>query len=390
MKNFISFYENIVRETGLFLIEDYVNKNTVTPGVNGPYDDEETIVRNLSHLIIIASIEISVYHREEFIEQLTYMGDELIRQQKSKGLYVLRNKGSKDECNGVIGHAWVMEAFIYLYKTLDDSMYLEKALEIYKNHYFNYKLGLWHKPINSLNDTAYIDFTLNHQLWFAAISAELYSETHNEIIKNNLDRFFEKLPVNTNINKKGLICHSILNKGSFRATSKAHLKRGLNSLNIVLDKPSYNYKEKGYHIFNVAAFARLYKIFPKKKFWYSSKFEKILNFIHSEKLLEGLLSSEVDKDISLKNRIREETNKDVNIYGFPYNVPGFEVFYIKQIFPSYISNHIMNLYLKNQMKITYDEEKRNFGKKCFDDVVVKYRTYEFYKGLEEWKENIIE
>ena len=51
----------IIRSLGKKLIEEYMASGHVKSGINGPYDDSETEVRNLAHLMVIASIEYLKY-----------------------------------------------------------------------------------------------------------------------------------------------------------------------------------------------------------------------------------------------------------------------------------------------------------------------------------------
>lgn len=382
MKREVFQYDQIIREVGNELISQFdINKNVLS-GINGPYNDAETIVRNLSHLIVITSIEIIIYKRGELRIPLIIMGDQLIKEAKSNGLYVLRSEKGKDDCNGVIGHAWVMEAFIYLYKVFRDKKYLEKALEIYNKHEFNFKLGLWNRPVDSTK-TPNIDYTLNHQLWFSAISGELYEVTRNINISKDIERLFEQLITNTTIDCNGLIAHSIVNKISFHDIVKSNIKRTIDKVNRLLKRKSYSYKENGYHIFNIAALARLYKVFPENNFWSSKKFLKILKYTNGERLSLELLNPHVELDISLSNSIKNEYEKEFNIYGYPYNVPGFEMYYIKQVLGDRISDEVIKKYLSKQFELTYDTITGKFGHACFDKVTINYRIYEYYKALEE-------
>ena len=75
--------------------------------------------------------------------------------------------------------------------------------------------------------------------------------------------------------------------------------------------------------------------------------------------------------------------KKINIYGYPYNVPGFEMFYLKQVLPNKIKNEVVSMHMDNQIKLTYDESSFTFGVNCFDKTTINYRIYEYYKGLEE-------
>ena len=80
-------FDEKIRTVGQQLIQDYSN-GVLYGGINGPYDDPETKVRNLAHLCIITSIEIMTYKKSEYIPLLNKMGQELISLRDDSGLYV--------------------------------------------------------------------------------------------------------------------------------------------------------------------------------------------------------------------------------------------------------------------------------------------------------------
>lgn len=380
MEKFFFDKDKVIRDIGRQLIEQYLEKGIIS-GVNGPYNDKETIIRNLSHLIVITAMEILLFSRKELIDKLVDMGETLINMRQKNGSYILRINDKKDQSNGVIGHAWVMEAFLYLYKVLGDEKYINIAMQIYSLHEFDSNLGLWRRPkIENFDDS--IDYTLNHQLWFAAISAKVLEYSQNKNMINDFKQFFMNLEKNITIDSNGLICHSILIKENSINTFKSYIKRYIDLIRRTLNKPSYYYKEVGYHIFNVAAFARLFLVFSDNEFWESNKFKKIIEKTNSKSLYNDMQISDTMLDISLKNTIKNKSEKKLNIYAFPYNVPGFEMCYINEVFKNRIDDNITKDYFLKQFELTYDESNRKLEKNCFDKVTINYRVYEYYLALE--------
>lgn len=372
--------DKLIREVGYELINEFKSTG-ILPGVNGPYNDRETIVRNLSHLIVITSIEVILSGKDDLYSVLIEMADRLLEEEHESGVYILRNSENKDLSNGVIGNAWVIEAFIYLFKATGEKKYIDKAIQIYLNHEFNYNMGLWKRPkIYSKKCT--IDYTLNHQLWFAGVSSQIIKYSGEVSISRDIDVFLRKLEKIITIDSQGLICHSIIRRENIKETLKSYIKRKVDLLSRKINKPSYHYKEIGYHLFNVAALARLYVMFPEHDFWSSMKFKKILNMTNSIFLFDENQKSNIHLDISLNNQIENICQKQLNIYGFPYNVPGFEMFYLKQVFKNKIDDKILKLYIEKQIDLTYDVHKKRFGKNCFDDSTINYRIYEYYIAME--------
>lgn len=372
--------DKLIKEIGYELITKY-KLTGVLPGVNGPYNDKETIVRNLSHLIVITSIEVILNGNDDLKSVLTAMADRLLEEEHESGVYILRNDEKKDLSNGVIGNAWVIEAFVYLFKATGEKRYIDKAIQIYLNHEFNNNMGLWKRPkIDSKKCT--IDYTLNHQLWFAGISSQIMKYSDDRTIPQDMDVFLRKLEKMITIDSQGLICHSLIKREGKKETLMSYIKRKVDLFSRKINRPSYHYKEIGYHLFNVAALARLYIVFPNHDFWSGQKFKKILNMTNSILLLEENQKANNHLDISLNNQIDNISEKEINIYGFPYNVPGFEMFYLKQVFKDRISDEILNLYIEKQFDLTYDEPKKRFGKNCFDESTINYRIYEYYIAME--------
>ena len=125
-----NYYTTIVRNIGKELILDYINNDKILGGLNGPYDDPETPVRNLCHLMIITSLEIKIFNNSKYIDILEKMSRELCGLQSEDGLFIMRLKKEKDLCNGVIGHSWVIEALLYLHMVFKEEKYLNTQKEL--------------------------------------------------------------------------------------------------------------------------------------------------------------------------------------------------------------------------------------------------------------------
>lgn len=375
------YYDEKIRFIGQQLIDAYKSERIVYCGINGPYDDPETKVRNLSHLIVITSIEILKYDNSDLIETLSCMGSELISLRNSQNIYCMREKEGKDQCNGVIGHAWVLEAYYYLYKVIKDREYLTIADSIIGNHEFSYKLGLWGRPGMGSDDRA-IDYTLNHQLWFAASLAEINTELKSDEYENQVNVFLKKLNHNMKLSKQGKVAHEIYSKIGRKYAFKSKIKRVVNMSQDILGLKSYAYKEVGYHVFNLMAIARLFNENTDCSFWDSSKIKKAFSYVNKRSYLTELESDNVTLDASFKNKIDKAEEKTINIYGYPYNVPGFELLYVDKIFDNQIKKVTLEYCIKRQFELTYDGNEKRFQNRCHDKVVINYRVYEYYRYLE--------
>jgi hypothetical protein len=82
-------------------------------GHNGPYFDKETPVRNTCHWLVTFLTAYEKTKKEEFLKASEKCIDYLLKEkQKYKYNYLCRKSEKKDECNGLIGPAWIMEALI--------------------------------------------------------------------------------------------------------------------------------------------------------------------------------------------------------------------------------------------------------------------------------------
>lgn len=377
----MDMYIDYIRLVGKQLIEDYLKSGHVAMGINGPYDDPETEVRNLAHLVVITAIECISYNIIEYRSLVARMADELLSMVSTDGTYKMRQKTGKDQCNGVIGHAWFNEGLLYAYKVTGDNKYIDEAVRICRIHEFQHKLGLWGRPLMGNNDSA-IDFTFNHQLWYAASLAELITVVDDINLKTQLDRFFSCLEQNLKIKSNGRIAHSIYSRIRRKEALKMRIKKAVEFIKESIGRPSLRYKEVGYHIFNLMAFARLYNACPKYEFFCSKKFKKICSYLNDTTFQNELESANLQMDGSSHGNSLSNEEKSLNIYGYPYNVVGFEIAYCKRILGERINDKAAEKLISKQFKLTWDDDKNCFGNLCHDRHTVNYRIYEYYRCIE--------
>ena len=128
--------------------------------------------------------------------------------------------------------------------------------------------------------------------------------------------------------------------------------------------------------------ARLYNNNRDHIFFKSTLMKKILYYSFSDELANELLCEKVNLDGSLNNEIMNKEETKINIYGYPYNVPGFEIMYIQNTFGEQKTYDQALNFLNTQMKITFNSTDSIFQNHCFDKVTINYRIYEFYRYLE--------
>ena len=297
------------------------------PGHNGLYNDPETPVRNKGHWLITFVKVYEITHDKKYLDVIKDLADYLISDKARPYGFSFhhRSKEGKDRCNGLIGQAWTFEALAYASSVTENLEYAELVEDVFFQHTFNYKCGLWNR-LEIDGTILSIDPTFNHQLWFAACAAMLETPRRKEIRKRILI-FLDFLHDNLTILDNGLIYHPIENllqgnesRKSIIPILKNVAKTFLSSLGIIGKKNNNvtrQYKEKmiyksiGYHQFNMYAFAMLKEKVPNHPFWESPEFGRSVNYLVSKEFKNELID---------------------NRYGYPYNPPGFEVPYALSVF----------------------------------------------------------
>jgi hypothetical protein len=331
----------------------------------------------MAHLIVIASIEYLKYKQIECKEIVEKLASQLLSRKSKEGIYKMRQKSGKDECNGVIGHAWLIEGYLYAYKVTGNPVYLSESESICKKHKFDKSLSLWCRPLSNS-----IDFTFNHQLWYADTLAELLKYVDSDELKQQLNNYKKNLPKNLNINRVGRIAHTIYRRSSFKDSLLKKISKYRDAINELFGLPGLKYRETGYHMFNLMAFARLYMLSPNEPFFKSKVFLKALSFVCQENYSLELLNSNTKDDRTLPSKLLTLEEKSINIYGYPYNVPGFEIMFCSKVFNGLIPKSLAHNILSTQMIETLDENTGLLGKKCHDKITINYRIYEYYRYLE--------
>ncbi len=326
------------------------------PGCNGPYHDQETPVRNTAHWLItmLKAYEISneVIFKDSAWRAVQYLL--LPSNRPMNANFFCRKNPEKDFSNGLVGQAWVIEAIAIAGKKLGNSQCFELAKNVFLLHPFDHKVGLW-KRVNVDGSYSTFDMAFNHQLWFAAAGAILDSNSNNSI-NTEIIRFLDcAQEFLLKIDCSGRILQRI---------KRPFTKSNRNSIISFLRRPicshkrnnKMEYKEIGYHAFNMYAFSILKQCIPEHPIWQSSNFNSALEFMNKAEFIDGL---------------------EDNIYGYPYNPPGFEVAFAMQEFPSLFSfTKPIKWWVEQQLSRCYNKEKNMMNKFTEDENTLAARLYE--------------
>lgn len=355
IKSKVHSYEvdNLIVETAEAGLELQSDDGAMPAGYNGPHGHKMTPARNTSHWAITFLQAFKISGDENFQGAATKCLDLLISPvlRPMGGAFWHRCHINKNSFNGLIGQSWSIEALYYGWKILDEEQYRDIGLEVFSQHVYDETLGLWYQL--DLDGSAFqIEKTLNQQIWLAAMGTHLTYEDGD--ILDTIRDFLSRLPEKIMLRRFGLLPKAVLRSGS----TKAKLKRLLREL-LLENAKKRREIEYGYHLFTLCGLAQLFERFPTHEFWSTSVFNKALSFSFSPRLLQNLAQ---------------------NRYGFPYNVPGFELPYIYSVFRPFVpQSKVDNLCfrcLSHQLNVHYNPESHLLELNSEDPETLAARFYE--------------
>ncbi len=348
------------------------------PGWNGPNHTPETPVRMSAHWLITFAWLYRTNREQRYIDAVAELAAYLMQPDNRPNGYsfLCLNQPGRDHCNGLIGQAWVFEALAEATRTLNDDRYRAAGLEVFEQHSFDRKRGLWIRLEYDGTPLGH-DMTFNHQLWFAAGAAELTGESGTED-GHPIACFMDHINENFEVRENGRVCHAIYRRvtplfslGTAKNVLKPYLKtiagkiraealeRRLSRGDILVAR------EPGYHAFNLYAFAMLKKIFVDHPIFRSSPFLKAVSYLQSTEY---------------------ELEVHENPYGFGYNAPGFEVPYcLAELSQTPREERLRRgmVWIDRQICKTYNHENRAFSRNTEDATTLAARIYECTRFPEE-------
>lgn len=367
----------------------YIAKNGFArAGINGPYRNQDTSVRNSAHWILTYRFLYERTGEHKYYDVAKKLSTYLLNRENygMSGSVICRRDARYDHTNGLIGQAWVIEGLIEAARMFNDFLYYNKAIEIFKVQKFNFNNSLW--EVIDCNGDKDFDLTFNHQLWFAASGAMILeyekdnglneSTLINKQIVSFLSAAEEKY---FNVKEDGCIVHVVnykkntveseYSKKLQKARKLASLKE--NPVNVfkkkITDKLSkFSFVEgleEGYHIFDLYGFALLKKMYGDHSIFKSDKLEKALYYA-------------LDTDILLKLR-NSCGGSSFNKFAFGYNSPAFEYPFVAHVFRGKINQSLEDKLFQFQINATY--ENNGFSVNCEDSNTLEARIYELVRYI---------
>jgi len=356
------FLSEIILQSAEAALQLQLTDGSFPPGCNGPYRDPETSARNTAHWLITMLKAYEISNESRFKDSawmaVLYLNSPSVRPMNAT--FFCRTNPEKDFCNGLVGQAWIIEALTIASMKLEDHKYIELAEKIFMLHPFNDKAGLWRR-VNVDGSYNCFDMAFNHQLWFAAAGSMLNDVSYNPI-KAMIVRFLDcVLESHLSIDTSGRIIHQIVKpvptlsrprkiynllRSSFRRHNKADYR----------ESDWLTNKEVGYHAFNMYAFSMLKQYIPEHPLWQSTKFMLTLQYLNKEEFISGL---------------------ENNLYGYTYNLSGFEVAFTIQEFRSILSfSKSEQWWVDQQLQRCYDIDSKMLNRATEDKETLSARLYE--------------
>jgi hypothetical protein len=325
-------------------------------GCNGPYGHVERPVRNTAHALSL------------FTKAHRLTGETIFAQAAGNAVAYCcspadcpqganhwhRSVQSRDQCNGTIGAAWVIEGLCDAAAHFGWEKARDEAARLFHGHRQESKWGLWHRWESDGSELS-LDMTFNHQLWLA-MAGGLLAELGDTKALSKVECFFRGLSQTFVVQEDGLICHRI------RLSWMDRLKEPgspLFALYHLLDPSrrkargpmNFAKRDIGYHAFNMYAFARLRGSLPEASFWTSTSFLQAVAFLGSSRHKEGVAD---------------------NPYAFPYNPVGFEAACALQTFcPAQESER--GYWINRQI---HELGREDYGSGVADPSTARARVYE--------------
>lgn len=278
---------------------------------NGPYQDKELPLRFNCHLLIIGSFLLKrgliererIADLEKFIANM--IGDNPEFNYKFRESFITK----RDTVNGTMGPAWVAESLLYAGDALGRRDFTNEAQRLLKCHVFDETNRCWHRltPCGMLLP---IDYTFNHQLWFA----EQCLKTEDANLIDNAFSFLEYHIPKLMLLGNGIIHHYTPVIKLLKKPTIGHLTDLYYSFGQFLLSGGYQKdKSVAYHGFNLKAIAGCFNLAPHLECWSSNKFKKLTKFQYTDAVNSKLSAS---------------------VYGYQYNPSVYEfLFWFKTCNP---------------------------------------------------------
>lgn len=253
---------------------------------NDIYNESETPVRTTSNWLLTLVEAYNITNNNKFRKSGLKAGSYLSSGEVRPHGYTFHTReSSTDKCNGLVGQAKPIMALAKAGNTYNRQEYISTAIEVYTLHPFNRDLGLW-EAVEIDGVKMSFDRTLNHQIIFAAASAEIKDTCC--VADAHINHFLSNLSKNVGIHSDGLIRHYIRPRKFKSISTVMKNKRHLSLIRNEIASQYYKYtnshrkKELGYYPTIIGVLSDLKNHYPEHDIWTDEKILSALQFTETE------------------------------------------------------------------------------------------------------------
>jgi hypothetical protein len=322
-------------------------------GHNGPWNNDDTPVRNTAHIALMLFKAYKISKNEKYLLSAKKACDFLMSNKSRPGGFNFLCRADGDKVNGLIGVSWALEPLIFIGKEMGIKPYLEFSKKLIEMHKYDSRKNLWRiKRVDGLDGS--ICMTLNQQIWFGTMALTLGNALRDKFLISTSTSFFVNLPNKIRYLEKGIISHVISGGIKQRFVGGFEGLKG--------NRGCIYERSVGYMPFLAYGLALAYINNKSFKFWKSHEMMKIIKSI-----LLALNKTYSPAYFPIKNKFLGQ-----------YNPLGFEIAFVLQTFNSLvgIDQSKIKKWVEFQVKNYFDFDSGFMKKNTVDPLILSARFYE--------------
>ena len=376
-------YDLFLKEIADNYLDAFERQGHANPGHNGPYGHIDTPARNTAHWCITYGHLWKVFGDPRYREISRRFADYLttLQEESLSGAVKCMEDETYNHMNGLVGQAWCIEALVYFYEISGVPEYLDCAARIFMVPQYREDWHMW-EMVELDGRCIGLDYTFNHQLWFAAAGSMILRQRESPVIRDRITDYLDGCRTHLLVHRDGLIRHcgdltlsygpaSDLKKWVKRTAKKTLFRHRRHIDPNRYDADGY---ERAYHLFNLYAFAILKRDFGFHPIYSSKALLAALDY--------GRRTGLHNDFFNVENLIHGRPGAIMNDYAYAYNSPAFEYPYVYRVFGdrdfSGKCEHLFEL----QLASTYDETAKQFSRNNSDPETLTARCCELVPFLE--------
>lgn len=228
-------YQKILIDESYRLIAEFPSCD-LSPGVNGPWRHDLLETRAISHAISLCAYSYGLVKDESIYQYLLKLSSKL-EGYKENGAYLSRvNNGNF--FNGLVGQAWVLEAYLNMYSSTEDFSILNRIEDLILAHEYDANNMGW---VQYSDESGRLFGALNQQIFFASMVAWFLSFKSNDTLENRLRDFLSTLNLHLKDKILGVPAH-VIKHNVVRKYSVSNVKLSLGYYSFILYGLAVMYK----------------------------------------------------------------------------------------------------------------------------------------------------